>query len=289
MLGPSYIKDTTTPISPAQTPFSPPPPPPPRPIDEIEDDEGYRRTHSSEDEEDHVIANKLDFIDFIGLTDNIIDVGEGSEQSVNKPSVWEVEMEWPNIDILRVDIKDFCIANRFAGDLIKNDQLRIRVVCLGEDRKKVKCPWVAYFRRDDDGFTMSLNTVKTLHICQTDCDMLNRMANANWVVIKIQDQMKIHESNGLSTIAKVWQMIGIVCVHTVRVLLPRRVEWVEYCSSYFWGSEYKLAYTSNVKLMKDVKDWPKPDPTKHVKPRPLVRGIGRPRKERMRAEDENEN
>ncbi|KAF9611359.1 hypothetical protein IFM89_030904, partial [Coptis chinensis] len=74
----------------AQTPFSPPPPPPPRPIDEIEDDEGYRSTHSSEDEEDHVIANK---VDFIGLTDNIIDVGDGSEQSVNKPSVWEVHFK----------------------------------------------------------------------------------------------------------------------------------------------------------------------------------------------------
>ncbi|KAF9620012.1 hypothetical protein IFM89_010628 [Coptis chinensis] len=88
---------------------------------------------------------------------------------------------------------------------------------------------------------------------------------------------------------RAWQMTGIVCVHAVRVLLPRRVEWVEYCSSYFWVSEYKLAYTSNVKPMKDVKDWPKSDPTKHVKPPPLVRGIGRPRKERMRAEDENEN
>ncbi|KAF9589055.1 hypothetical protein IFM89_018317 [Coptis chinensis] len=46
---------------------------------------------------------------------------------------------------------------------------------------------------------------------------------------------------------------------------------------------------SNVKPMKDVKDWPKPNPTKLVKPPPLVRGIGRPKKQRMRAEDENEN
>ncbi|KAF9600792.1 hypothetical protein IFM89_012531 [Coptis chinensis] len=53
-------------------------------------------------------------------------------------------------------------------------------------------------------------------------------------------------------------MTGIMCIHAVRVLLPRRVEWVEYCSSYFWVSEYQLAYTSNVKPMKDVKDWPKP-------------------------------
>ncbi|KAF9610738.1 hypothetical protein IFM89_024588 [Coptis chinensis] len=87
----------------------------------------------------------------------------------------------------------------------------------------------------------------------------------------------------------VWQMTGIVCVHAVRVLLPRRVEWVEYCNSYFWVSEYNLAYMSNVKPMKDVKDWPKLDSTKLVKPPPLVRGIGRPKKQRMRAEDENGN
>ncbi|KAF9598603.1 hypothetical protein IFM89_028272 [Coptis chinensis] len=272
--GPSFISDSTTPISHAPTPFLPPPPPPPRPIDEIEDDEGYKSTHSSEDEEDHVIANKVDFVDFIAGTDNIIDIEEGSEQSVNKPLIWEVGMEWPNIDVLRDDKKDFCIGNRFVGDLIKNGPLKIRVVCLGEDRKKVQCPWVAYLRRDEDGFRMRLNTLKPIHTCQADCDMLNIMANVNWVVRKIQDQMK---------------MTGIVCIHVVRVFLPRRVEWVEYCSSYFWVSEYKLAYTSNVKPMKDVKDWPKPDPTKHVKPPPLVRGIGRPRKEIMRAEDENEN
>ncbi|KAF9619330.1 hypothetical protein IFM89_006517 [Coptis chinensis] len=88
---------------------------------------------------------------------------------------------------------------------------------------------------------------------------------------------------------RVWQMTEIVYVHAVRVFLPRRVEWVECCSTYFWVSEYKVAYISNVKPMKDVKDWPKHDPTKHVKPPFLVRGIGRPRKERMRDEYENEN
>ncbi|KAF9626329.1 hypothetical protein IFM89_032178 [Coptis chinensis] len=46
---------------------------------------------------------------------------------------------------------------------------------------------------------------------------------------------------------------------------------------------------SNVNPIKDVKDWPKPDPTKLVKPPPLVWGIGRPKKQRMCAKDENEN
>ncbi|KAF9600350.1 hypothetical protein IFM89_008521, partial [Coptis chinensis] len=120
------------------------------------------------------------------------DGDEGSEQSVNKPTVWEVGMKWSNIDVLRQDIIDFCVANRFSGDLVKNDLIRIRLKCLGEDKKNVQCPCVAYFRRQDDGFTMRLNTLKAVHICKADCHMFNRMANANWVIRKIEDQMKVH-------------------------------------------------------------------------------------------------
>ncbi|KAF9615488.1 hypothetical protein IFM89_023857 [Coptis chinensis] len=171
---------------------SPPPPPPPRPIDDIEEDEGYRSIHSSEDEEEFEIANRLDFNDFIAMIDNVYDGDDRSEQSMNKPQIWKVGMEWPNIRVLRDDIKDFCIANRFAGDLVKNERKRVRVVCLGEDKKKVQCPWFAQFKLQDDGFTMRLNTLKEEHTCEADCDMLNRMANANWVLRKIEEQIKVH-------------------------------------------------------------------------------------------------
>ncbi|KAF9599052.1 hypothetical protein IFM89_033659 [Coptis chinensis] len=40
------------------------------------------------------------------------------------------------------------------------------------------------------------------------------------------------------------------------------------------------------KPMPDPKDWPKPDPNKYVFPPPYVRGIGRPKKNRRRDEDE---
>ncbi|KAF9624584.1 hypothetical protein IFM89_012006 [Coptis chinensis] len=165
---------------------SPPPPPPPR----VEDDEGYRSKHSSEAEEEFEIANRLDFNDFIAMTDNVFNGDDGSEQFVNKPQIWKVGMEWPNIRVLRDDIKDFCIANRFAGDLVNNERKRFRVVCLGEDKKKVQCSWFAHFKLQNNGFTMRLNTLKEEHTCEADCDMLNKMANANWVVRKIEEQMK---------------------------------------------------------------------------------------------------
>ncbi|KAF9587589.1 hypothetical protein IFM89_004047 [Coptis chinensis] len=261
---PPHISKSTSPNkSTPPTQFSPPPQPAaPIPIDDIEDDEGYRSTHSSEDEEDHVITEKVDFVDFIAVTDNMEDGDEGSGQSVNKPTVWEV----------------------------------------------------AYFRRQDDGFTMKLNTLKAVHTCKADCDMFNRMANANWVVRKIEDQMKvcsnfsesfnswILELKNLSIVSlldqyhlllmslrykrkqarKGWDQNGLVPRVNKNI-----AKMIDICPSYIF-EEYTLAYMSNVKPMKDVKDWPKPDPTKLIKPPPLVRGIGRPKKQRMHAEDENE-
>ncbi|KAF9596723.1 hypothetical protein IFM89_012922 [Coptis chinensis] len=57
-------------------------------------------------------------------------------------------------------------------------------------------------------------------------------------------------------------------------------------SSYYWVSTYKQAYMGHIKPMPDPKDWPKPDPNKYVFPPPYVRGIGRPKKNRRRDEDE---
>ncbi|KAF9624906.1 hypothetical protein IFM89_015528 [Coptis chinensis] len=331
--GPSFISDSTTPISHAPTPFSPPPPPPPpppRPIDEIKDDEGYKSTHSSEDEEDHVIANKVDFVDFIAGTDSIIDIDEGSEQSVNKPLIWEADCDMLNRmananwvvkkiqDQMKVHFKTmtpvfikeevmrvfhvnisywtawnarFKSLQQIYGDYEESYNM-IPVLCLillrnlklNKYKRKQACKeW------DQNGLVPRVNKhiSKMIEVCphytfEGSDDHLFVVKNYHgdrWAVNIV----------GHTCECRAWQMTGIVCVHAVRVLLPRRVEWVEYCISYFWVSEYKLAYTSNVKPMKDVKDWPKPDPTKHVKPPPLVRGIGRPRKERMRAKDENEN
>ncbi|KAF9589614.1 hypothetical protein IFM89_026440 [Coptis chinensis] len=84
-----------------------------------------------------------------------------------------------------------------------------------------------------------------------------------------------------------WQLSGIVCVHAVAVLYPRRVYWKEYCSSYYWVSTYKLAYMGHIMPMPDMSEWPM-NCTNHAMP-PYVRGIGRPKKARTRGADEEVN
>ncbi|KAF9598782.1 hypothetical protein IFM89_031450 [Coptis chinensis] len=65
-----------------------------------------------------------------------------------------------------------------------------------------------------------------------------------------------------------------------------RLDWIEYCSSYYWVSTYKQAYMGHIKPMPDPKDWPKLDQNKYVFPPPYMRGIGRPKKNRKRDEVE---
>ncbi|KAF9591001.1 hypothetical protein IFM89_000546 [Coptis chinensis] len=48
-----------------------------------------------------------------------------------------------------------------------------------------------------------------------------------------------------------WQLSGVVCVHPVRVIYPMRLDWTEYCSSYYWVSTYKQAYMGHIKPMPD--------------------------------------
>ncbi|KAF9617106.1 hypothetical protein IFM89_033272 [Coptis chinensis] len=86
-----------------------------------------------------------------------------------------------------------------------------------------------------------------------------------------------------------WQLSGIVCIHVIAVLYPRRMSWTEYCSSFYHVRSYLLSYSGNIKPMRDMKEWPKPtDPNKIVRPPPFERGIGRPRKQRIREEYEED-
>ncbi|KAF9603658.1 hypothetical protein IFM89_037317 [Coptis chinensis] len=79
-----------------------------------------------------------------------------------------------------------------------------------------------------------------------------------------------------------WQLGGIVCVHVIDVLYPRRMSWTEYCSSFYHVRSYLLSYSGNIKPMRDMKEWPKPtDPNKIVRPPPFERGSRRPRKQRI--------
>ncbi|KAF9598783.1 hypothetical protein IFM89_031451 [Coptis chinensis] len=54
------------------------------------------------------------------------------------------------------------------------------------------CPWLAYWRCKDDGFTMKLNTLFNVHTCSAYTDHKNSMADANWKSRVMEDHMKVH-------------------------------------------------------------------------------------------------
>ncbi|KAF9611112.1 hypothetical protein IFM89_027005 [Coptis chinensis] len=101
---------------------------------------------------------------------------------------WEIGMEWPNIKILRQEIKDYCIKNRFVGRMVVNESYRILAICEASG-----CPWRAYWRKKkSDGFTMRLSTFNNEHRCAADTDHKNRMADAVWVATVMLEHMKVH-------------------------------------------------------------------------------------------------
>ncbi|KAF9598100.1 hypothetical protein IFM89_024445 [Coptis chinensis] len=84
-------------IFPAVAPLQTNATPPTLRIDEIEDDEGYISTHSSDEEKEWNVQ------------------GEGETQVI-RPIKWNLHMEWATITELRRDIRDYCIRNRLLPD-----------------------------------------------------------------------------------------------------------------------------------------------------------------------------
>ncbi|KAF9590750.1 hypothetical protein IFM89_038063 [Coptis chinensis] len=276
---------------------------PPLPnVEELEPEEEYHSAYSSEDELEYMIPSSAEYYNYEGET---IDVYRTEANDVRAHIVedeWERGMEWPNIKILRQEINDYYIKNRFVGRMVVNESYKILTIC-----EAIGCPWRAYWRRKkSDGFTMRLSTFNNEHRCPTDTDHKNRMADAVWVAIVMLEHMKVHHKtctprNIIDDIRDVksdyrytvnivdqecscrrWKLSGIVCVHAAVILYKMRADWREYCSSYFWVSTYRMAYKGHIKPMEDPREWSK----LLYNPPPHTRGIGRPRKNRRR--DENE-
>ncbi|KAF9595065.1 hypothetical protein IFM89_036524 [Coptis chinensis] len=151
---------------------------------------------------------------------------------------WKVGMEWPDIETPRHEISDYCIKNRFEVDM--------RTINERENAKE----W------DEDGLVPQVEKrikelIKKVHWYHVE--------SSNEVVISVKTEngtrfcvnLVDHECSCMR-----WQLSGIVCVHAVAVLYPRRVYWKEYCSSYYWVSTYKLAYMGHIMPMPDMSEWP---------------------------------
>ncbi|KAF6151345.1 hypothetical protein GIB67_040618 [Kingdonia uniflora] len=68
------------------------------------------------------------------------------------------------------------------------------------------------------------------------------------------------------------------------VLVPMRRPWKKYCSKYYWVSSYVATYADAIYTIEDESSWGKPP--REVRPPPLIRQAGRPRKQRRKDADE---
>ncbi|KAF6153538.1 hypothetical protein GIB67_027405 [Kingdonia uniflora] len=75
------------------------------------------------------------------------------------------------------------------------------------------------------------------------------------------------------------------CVHAYCVISHKRLNWVGYYSEYHMVSFYVKTYSGSVLAISDPSFWSK-NVNIEVLPPPLVRGAGRPRKVRMKGDDE---
>ncbi|KAF9607128.1 hypothetical protein IFM89_032244 [Coptis chinensis] len=147
-------------------------------IDHLDPDEGYHSTNSSDEEIEWQQPRSDEFYNFVYETSNVY-VDEGEIVMRTCSDEWKVGMEWPNIETLRHEISDYCIKSRVEVDMrTVNKRYRIRAKCKGSYKGK-DCPWVAYWRLRPDAFTMRLNTFLNEHICSTDPELNNGMADTN--------------------------------------------------------------------------------------------------------------
>ncbi|KAF9613466.1 hypothetical protein IFM89_008313 [Coptis chinensis] len=178
-------------------------------------------------------------------------------------------MEWPTITALRHNIRTICIQNRFEVFLVKDESYRIRALC-----KCIGCPWLAYWRRKDDGFTMKLKTLFNVHTCSADTDHKNSMADANWVSRVMEDHMKVHykSTTPRNIIDEVRQKYHVAISY-----------WTAWHARIKCLTQIHGDYGESYNLVSVLCDQ---DPNNYVFPPPYVRGIGRPKKNRRRDEDE---
>ncbi|KAF9613939.1 hypothetical protein IFM89_013474 [Coptis chinensis] len=85
-----------------------------------------------------------------------------------------------------------------------------------------------------------------------------------------------------------WQMSGIPCAHAVAVIRKKRVEkWSRYCSPYFSVEAFRRTYANYLYPLENIEDWEEIDePEELVLPPEVASKVGRPRKQRIRGDDE---
>ncbi|KAF6135406.1 hypothetical protein GIB67_027280 [Kingdonia uniflora] len=193
----------------------------------------------------------------------------------------------------------------------------VRLFCKDEN-----CEWMFYARRTTDGHTFTLRKNSNLkHTCSSGAK--NRLANATWVAKQVESVMSekivgsydegyimqlelclqiLHSNPGniavvskdrlvlvpkaQTHIDKLKRQYGQYRIEgTKKGDVPYRYSWANFVSEYHKVSSYVKTYKDAIYPVVDPSEWGQPQPPYFLPP-PLVRGPGRPRKERIHDPDE---
>ncbi|KAF6170485.1 hypothetical protein GIB67_031893 [Kingdonia uniflora] len=161
-------------------------------LDNLNAEEGYYSTHTSQDGDDGPTQENIDrcdleFRDLAKEYDNIFAEEEDAVHSVPpQPTYGElrVGMEWETVYECKAYIRQWSIMNKFEYCQEKNENYRVRLFCIDEN-----CEWMFYAKRTTDGHTFTLRKSSNLkHACSSGTK--NRLANATWVAKKVESVIR---------------------------------------------------------------------------------------------------
>ncbi|KAF6155768.1 hypothetical protein GIB67_007415 [Kingdonia uniflora] len=259
-------------------------------------EEGYYSTHTSQDSDDGPTQENIDrcdleFRDLAKEYDNIFAEEDDTVHSIPpQPTYGElsVGMEWATVPIVGLD-----------GCFLKGKYGGVCLSAIGLDGNNELFPLEVYFCRRQKAKDWEENGLVLVTRAQTHIDKLKRQygqyriegtkkgdgntgqgITGQYVAISVSGQrwrvnLGTHECD-----CHEWQVTGLPCVHVVSVIVPYRYSWANFVFEYNKVSSYVKTYKDAIYPVVNPSEWGQPQPPYFLPPS-LVRGPGRPRKERI--------
>ncbi|KAF6155977.1 hypothetical protein GIB67_039308 [Kingdonia uniflora] len=270
-------------------------------FDNVDAEKDYHSNHTSQDGDD--VPTMDDIEDHEDLADNrdfvmgYLNMYEKEDHEDEEPflppqapeSMLTIGMKWPNISECRSFMRNFAITQRFTFRQKKNESKRIRYIRDKPLNKMVERldlmqMTLIYERklkaREWDHNRLVPRAVKRIELLKTYSHhyRLGGFEKNQWLVLNDSDTRWILNLEEHTCICNVWQTTGLPYVHAAKVIdqlkyhhYHRVVAYVTTCNQ----AVNPIADSSNCG-----------EPTRDIRPPPLLRPAGRPRTLRRREADE---
>ncbi|KAL5709259.1 hypothetical protein ACHQM5_019969 [Ranunculus cassubicifolius] len=79
--------------------------------------------------------------------------------------------------------------------------------------------------------------------------------DATWMALSRRGKKYFVDTEKMTCTCVQWQLSGIPCIHAVAVLLPKSVQWAEYCSRFYSVEAFKDTYKGYIFPLDNTEDW----------------------------------